>query len=480
MWSVEGCANQHAGVLAYEDTRLQLKLFIEGATSQGKEWRHPTLDALRPPNQTTCIGLTSRAGQVTLLRCAQTHLNASFKPSDGSARIELTLVPTQAWSGSALVDPTGSYTSLSFTAAGLHNILANARVQPELFLQSETALDNTLRQQLRATTQADDAYLVYKSRTPTATISHRGKELEIQFSTSISESHSSNTGINVRSRDTIHISAPSATIDELLAVKYEIEQFLSILCVGKFVAQNITVQRSTFDMGAILLWQLGQDDDVETVERLPHQVLATLGQQPDLTEAAIRRWFEASEQRRVARGLVYDTLGENTFSNARFLALAQAWEIIGRELSTYLKHEKSLFTKACDEAGEALQKHLAPETAERLKRMLKSNNQPNFRTLVDECLKTAPPYAVSKLCGDATKFARSVSNTRNLLTHFDFEDGRQDDLYRAFRVSLHLTYKLTVLFCILEAQWLRLPLNNLPMMLANNTMAIGATRSIPE
>jgi hypothetical protein len=96
------------------------------------------------------------------------------------------------------------------------------------------------------------------------------------------------------------------------------------------------------------------------------------------------------------------------------------------------------------------------------------------------CLKAAPRYAVSKLCGDATKFAKVVSDTRNLLTHFDFEEDENDDLYRAFRASLYLTYKMTVLFCILEAQWLRIPLDNLPMMLENNTMAIGAKRPIQE
>lgn len=479
-WCVDGCADRHAGGLAIEDGRLQLKLFIEGATAHNNEWHHPTLEAVRH-KQTTCIGFTSRAGKVTLLRCVQSDFNASLKPADGSALVELTLVPTQAWSGSALVDPTANYIDLSFTAVGLHNILANAHLESEIFLDAETTLNNTLRQQLRAATKADDAYLVYKSRNPKTKINYRGKEFEIEFSTSISNSGSSYTGINIHSRDTIHIAASSATIDEYLAVKNEIEQFLSILCVGKFVGQSTTVQRSTSDMGVELLWQLGHnDEDAQTVERLPHQVLTTLGQRPELTEAAVARWFEASEQRRIARGLVCDTLSETTFSNARFLALAQAWEIIGRELSSHLKHEKSLFTKACDEAADVLQRHLGPYTAGRLRGMLKSNNQPGFRKLVEECLKTAPQYAVSKLCDDATKFAKAVSDNRNLLTHFDFEEDEKDDLYRAFRASLYLTYKMTVLFCVLEAQWLRIPLDNLPTMLENNRLAIGAKRPIPE
>ncbi len=218
VWRVADCADQHAGVLAFEDTQLQLKLFIQGATFDGKEYHHQTLDSVRAPKQTMCAGSTRRAGRVTLLGCAQTHLSASVKLADGSALIELTLVPTQAWSGSALLDPTASYIGLSFAAPGLHNILANARLTSERFLNAESTLDNTLRQQLRAATQADDAYLVYKTRTPKAKMNHRGKEFEIEFSTSIAESHSSNAG-EIRSQDTIHITAPSATIDEFLAVK---------------------------------------------------------------------------------------------------------------------------------------------------------------------------------------------------------------------------------------------------------------------
>ena len=168
------------------------------------------------------------------------------------------------------------------------------------------------------------------------------------------------------------------------------------------------------------------------------------------------------------------------FPILRFLAIAQAWEIIGREISSHLSHDKSLFAKACDEAGQALERYLGQATAYRLKGMLKSNNRPSFRTLVEECLKVAPPYAVSLLCGDAAKFSRIVAKTRNALTHLQADNDDNFDLNRASRLSLYLTYKLTVLFCILEAQWLKLPLDNLATMLANNDMAIGAQRPLPD
>ena len=477
-WRIEDCADEHAGSLAVEGGQLQLKLFIDGAISRGQEWHHPTLEALEPGAQPLCIGQTRRAGTVTLLRCARSHLHVLHGRPDGRALLEVSLWVGEAWVGFDRVDPAGGYTELFFAASGLHNILANARLKHEFL--SETAPDDSLGHQLREATQADEAYLVYHSRSPKAEINYRGKQFEILFSTSISESHSSHTGIDIRSQDTIHVRASSASTEELLAVKFEIEQFLSILCVGKFATQNVTARRSDFDLGAKLLWRLGQDEDVETVERMPHQVLATLGQRPELTEAVVKRWFAATEQRRLARWLVYDTFRERIFSNPKFLAIAQAWEIIGREISSHLSHDKSLFAKACDEAGQALERYLGQATAYRLKGMLKSNNRPSFRTLVEECLKVAPPYAVSLLCGDAAKFSRIVAKTRNALTHLQADNDDNFDLNRASRLSLYLTYKLTVLFCILEAQWLKLPLDNLATMLANNDMAIGAQRPLPD
>jgi hypothetical protein len=479
MWRIEGCANEHSGVLAIERGQLQLKLFIDGAISRGQEWHHPTLEALKPGMQPLCIGQTRRARTVTLLRCARSYWNALHLSQDDRALLEVSLWVGQAWTGHQPVDPTASYTTLIFDASGLHNILANARIKHEL-LGNDSAANDSLPRRLRDATQANEAYLVYNTRSPETEVDYRGKRFKIIFSTSVAESHSSHVGVHIQSKDKIIIKTSNAKIEELLAVKFEIEQFLSILCIGRFAGQNVTLRQSEFDSGARLLWRLGQDNDTETAERMPHEVLTTLGQRPELTEAVIRRWFAATEQRSLARWLVYDTFSRKTFSNPRFLALAQAWEIIGRENSAHLSFDKSLFTAACDEAGEALEKHLGQDAADRLTGMLKSNNRPSFRTLIEECLKRAPPYAVSLLCGDVENFARIVTKTRNVLTHLQTEKNDKFDLHHASNLSFHLTFKLTVLFCVLEAQWLELPLDNLSNMLANNSMAIGAQRPLPN
>jgi hypothetical protein len=46
-------------------------------------------------------------------------------------------------------------------------------------------------------------------------------------------------------------------------------------------------------------------------------------------------------------------------------------------------------------------------------------------------------------------------------------------------LSFLLTYKLIVLFCIHACVLMKLPLDNLPMMLSNNRMARWASRALP-
>src|ERR1700694_878097 len=112
MWRIEGCAEEHAGILAFEDGQLQLKLFIDGAISRGEEWHHPTLEALKPGAQPLCIGQTRRCGTVTLMRCARSRWNVFHGRQDSRALLEVSLWVGQAWMGSECVDPAGMYSEL--------------------------------------------------------------------------------------------------------------------------------------------------------------------------------------------------------------------------------------------------------------------------------------------------------------------------------------------------------------------------------
>jgi hypothetical protein len=81
------------------------------------------------------------------------------------------------------------------------------------------------------------------------------------------------------------------------------------------------------------------------------------------------------------------------------------------------------------------------------------------------------------ICGDVSEFVRAIGNVRNVLTHM--EGGKKMSIEKAHRISLFLTYKLLVLFCIHACVAMDLPLGNLPMMLRSNRMARAASRPLP-
>jgi hypothetical protein len=478
MWHVDGCTVEHAGSLIISQGACRLQLFVDGATRKGDDWDHPTIAALERPNRATCIGRTVRGGTITLVGCSLPQWNSLGGINNDTASLELSVSVSQAWSGPARLHADPVYTILTLIAPGLHNVLANAHLEHK-FLDEEASTE-TLVGQLRDLTKARDAYLLYETKSPRATINCKGKSFEIVFSTYLNHSQSSLEGINIRSRDEIRIQAASAmTVEELLAIKFEIQQFFSLLCIGPFIPQSITIYSDEELTGTALIWHFGQNEPIESVKRMPHQILARLGERPELVQTVLARWFEASEQRALARWLVYDTMSETTFSNSRFLSVAQAWEILGRELNTQPMHDRKLFADACDEAADVLLKRLGAETADRLKGMLKSNNRPNFRILVAECLKAVPQLALLKICRDTDNFARTVSKVRNTLTHMDPDPEGKFSIEYASQLSLPLTIKLTALFCIIEAGSLGLPLDNLESMLANNNMARMACRPLP-
>ena len=211
---------------------------------------------------------------------------------------------------------------------------------------------------------------------------------------------------------------------------------------------------------------------------MPHQILVGIGQHPGLAASALRAWFGASDARRLARWLIFDSLFEDTSSTARFLAVAQAWEIIGRENTDAAAYDKEQFGKACDAAQTALEGFLGAEAANRFSQLLRSSNRKAFSDLLRGVITKIPELAVQILCPDVDKFVAAVVKTRNVLTHM--RGQKSFPIERASNVSFFLTYKLIVLFCIYESVILGLPLDNLQTMLGNNDMARAAAHMLPD
>ena len=266
------------------------------------------------------------------------------------------------------LDDAAKYKELSFAAPGLHNVLATSRVEMKTLVRS-TPEQPSETNDLQVLTGANQAFLVFRNEEPRAEVEASGKKYKIAFSTSVGQNSSSTMGVSFGTKDSITVETEAgATIPELLAVSYQIEQFLSLLCIGPFRGERIEMGLDSFRK-VELVWSLGREPRHETLTRMPHQILVGIGQPPGLAASALNAWFGANGARRLARWLIFDSLFKDTSSTARFLAVAQAWEIIGRENVDAPPYDKEQFAKACNAARRALEEFLGAESAYRLSQL---------------------------------------------------------------------------------------------------------------
>jgi hypothetical protein len=478
-WKVQDSAETYEGVLFAEDGEVRLRIFLEiagqslGPGENGWE-DHPRFTPFRPPLRPHVLGET-KAGRVTLFDCVLSSHESTHQFTPPIDRIEITLRVSQVWVGRTFLDRATSYNELTFTAPGLHRVLSSARLKQE-WLISSTPDRKSDTHDLKELTGADEAFLLFRGIEPSAEIVNDEKVYKITFSTSVGASFSQTDGEVFGTKDFITIKTTGSTLSELMNVAYQVEQFLSILCIGPFRGTRIEVTTDEIRR-AELIWSYGRAPQSDVLEMMPHQILASLGQCPELAAPALSSWFEASESRRLARWLIFDSLFKETSSTAKFLAVAQAWEILGRDKVDAAANDKTQYREACEAARVVLERHLDAVAAKRLYDLIRSSNRKSFGDMLRAILDEMPTPVVQALCPDIDEFVAAVVNVRNVLTHM--EGRKKLPIEKASYLSLFLTYKLIVLFSIHDCLALGLPLDNLQTMLANNHMARVALRPLP-
>ncbi|MCK1422622.1 MULTISPECIES: HEPN domain-containing protein [unclassified Bradyrhizobium] len=478
-WFVLGSNEEFPGVLYFEDDNLRLTLYltIDGNTPFEILTRtDPRLMPFAPPNQPTLHGRTKAAGHVTLFNCPQLTYQSAVQLDPPLARVELTLGPSQAWSGSGFVSAEEPYQELSFRAPGLHNILSTIDVDHQFLVESKPKRKSPTHK-LKKLTGADEAILVHHREQPKAQIVRADKSFEIQFASSISQNSSSLDGISITTSDSVYILSQGATLTELVNVAYEVEQFLALLCIGPFRGERVALSLDMIHR-AELIWKMGKQNRSARFSLMPHQMLVPLGRHPGLARQALERWFAASESTRLARWLIFDALFTEVSSTSKFLSVAQAWEIAGREESKAAPYNKQQFRAVCREVEKIFNNQLGEDAAKRLLQLLRSSNRESFANFVQNMIKDIPQLALDQICRDRSDFVSAVVKTRNVLTHM--QDGKNLPIEVASYLSLFLTYKLIVLYCIHACITMGLPLDNLAGMLGNNTMAQTACRPLPS
>ncbi len=472
-WKISETATEYPGYLSYVDGELRLVLFLTIDGPHSFIYDDRAISPFAPPNQPTIHGDTRSAGKVTLIGCSILNHVGTRQFAPPLSTIELTLRPTQGWTGNTFLSPSATYRELKLHAPGLHSVLATSAVE-HISLQGPPKDEK--ERAIKTATGAVEAYLVRQSESPKARITHKSKDYQVHFSSSYSVGHSNLDGPSLTTNDFIHIEATASTPAELQDVAYEVEQFLSILCLGPFRGTQLTISESPIHE-VKLLWKLGTHRARGHLRSMPHQVLGSLGKDPPRAAKALEKWFGANDPTRLSRWLIFDALFEDVSSASKFLAVAQAWEIIGRQNGKVPPHNKAAFRAACRDVRQILERTLGPAASERLTNLLRSSNKQSLADLIAATLAHLPSPVAAAICGDQATFIKTVVAVRNVLTHM--QGNRKLSINRASYLSMFLTFKLMVLFCIYTCVELDLPLDDLQVVLANNTLASYATRPLP-
>jgi len=478
-WSLEGGNEEHLGFLCSDGDHLNLRLYLTlpGHASPGAHnTPDPRLLPFEPPKQPTIHGRTKAVGHVTLFNCARIHYQSTVQLNPVQTRAELTLRPAEAWVGGGFVSNQAKYGQLSFLAPGLHNILSTIHIDHQ-FLAESRPKHKSATHKLKKLTGAQEAFLIYQQEQPKAQVLWRGNSYEVAMASSIAQSASSVSGVSISTSDHVYITSQSSDLAELSNVSFQVEQFLALLCMGPFRAEGIRLQLDAMRQ-AERFWKLGVPANRAAFKLLPHQTLVALGRHPQLTQSALDRWFSASSSTQLARWLMYDSLFSEVSSTSKFLSVAQAWELSGREESKVAPYNKKIFRKLCGDISKIIEGQLDKEAADRLINLMRSSNRESFGDLIKNTAKKVPQLALDAICGDLNRFVSVVVDVRNVLTHM--QGKKKMSLEAASYLCMFLTYKLTALYCIHAATTIGLPLDNLAMMLANNSMARMACRPLPE
>jgi len=398
-WSISGGAEEYPGFLYLEDGNLNLTLYL---TVVGNtpfdilQQTDPRFTPFAPPNQPTLHGQTKAAGRVTLFNCAQLNKQSSMKLNPPEARVELTLRPVQAWFGDDFVGAEEPYKELSFRAPGLHNILTTIHIDHQFLIKSRPRHKSPTHQ-LKKITGANQAFLVYQHEPPAAEIVRNEKPYRVTIASSISHDASSTDGVSIETSDFIVIESDGAPFPELMNVATELEHFLCLLCIGPVRGDRIVLKLDD-NKSAELLWQLGKPVERAAFTIMPHRILVPLGSAPHLAKQALEKWFTANEAMRLARWLIVEALSTEESSTAKFLAVAQAWEALGREESGVPPYDKKKFKNMCKEVKKIIKAELGEEAAKRLLQLISSSNRESFADFIRNVIAKIPPLALNQIC----------------------------------------------------------------------------------
>ena len=255
-------------------------------------------------------------------------------------------------------------------------------------------------------------------------------------------------------------------------IVYQLKTQLTVLSFEDFTFEVEAYASEAYGT-ATILWELGERGKAFDPP-MTHQILADL-YDPSVLQRACDRWFDASEVVRLSRWLYCNAIRDTDDGLARFISIAQALEVLGREVAPSSKLvDKPTRRKAVAAIKATLKDAGIDETyALRLVQNAENSNSTSYSDALHELMRPVEfvilPVAKLSYPGEVEKladFAKLVSSTRNAVVHMT-SDKRQD-LEQAFQRIPKLSLLIGFCYTVIQAHMLGLPLTKAHEFLLNN------------
>lgn len=453
---------QAYGSLTWEVNQPKLTLVIEAEAEPFADKdiaQIPLLVITKPPAQPNIIGKVRKFGTITLEHCPRTEVSTSYDIEKKRAIFELTLMPTAVWMGVPKEAVEGQISQVCVSDTRLSGFFEAPNAK------SYFRFDNGMTNVFEGLNNPSRILAIEGPNEHKIEIGDTGWLLSLHTDTM--EETSATNGHLLRSsvKLTIHSTNPT-TIEESSKIVWKIEELISTFSIEPFNFEYEKYMTNKSEC-AVLAWRFGMDSSAFRPP-MRHQVLIDFGDR-DTLKNAFFQWFTGSPTLNLSRWLFVRALRETENGLARFIAVAQAFEVLGREFGPSSNISKTKLDKAIKLVSEALASEFEADFISRTIGLIRSSNRASYRDVLYHMLSGAVERLHLGTDDEVRKLSKNISDTRNSIIHM--ADDKQGKLQSAFDRVNKLSYQLCFWYAVCQADQMNLKVPDVGRFLYNNRNA---------
>jgi len=461
LWSIGDL--QAYGSLIWLDGKPVLTLMIEVDKEIDPDFdktKIPILKATKPPIQATIYGIVSKFGTITLECCARYNVHISQNIRTNRTIYKLDFLPSAVWIGA----PKNAIEEQIVNVVATDTRLVGFFGSPGLKIHRDN--DPKAKKVFETLGNPESIWALHAPLQHKIQLGETGWLLSLY--TDLVETTSGTEGHILRSAVNIRLHAPKPTnISEASHHLARIEEILSIFSIEAFTFQLESYSTDEFET-ITLIWRLGENHSLFQPP-MKHQILVNLSD-PATLKAVCKQWFSATPTVSLSRWLFVHALKEMDDGFARFVAVAQAFEVLGKELRPHGGMPRKQLQKAVKLIQEALiSGNFEEDFIVRVVQLVRSSNKSSYRDVLYHMLNKAAQRLQFCTNENIENFCKIVSNTRNDIIHMNDNDNGK--LNEAFSRINKLSLKLCFWYAVCQADQMQLNMPSIGSFLFNNRNA---------